>query len=129
MTGSTRYVVKIVASDEWLLRRSDGVCIWNLSLEGDMEGDHVAHAVSVIREATEEITTLRLSLAAMTEDRDLWQGQHNDDCPNLARFAAAEKVVDAVDFAFSHYGYGAKACLHIRDALANTPMGEGEDHE
>jgi hypothetical protein len=33
---------------------------------------------------------LKEQLAEMTEDRDLWQGDHNDDCPNLSKVAELE---------------------------------------
>ena len=35
-----------------------------------------------------EIEVLRTQLAAMTEDRNLWQDAHNDDCPNKAALDA-----------------------------------------
>jgi len=31
-----------------------------------------------------EVERLKERLAVMTEDRNLWQGEHNEDCPNLA---------------------------------------------
>lgn len=34
--------------------------------------------------ALTEKEELKKQLAAMTEDRDLWQDAHNEDCPNLA---------------------------------------------
>ena len=33
------------------------------------------------------VAELQDELAAMTEDRDLWQGDHNEDCPNEAKVA------------------------------------------
>ena len=31
---------------------------------------------------SDDVDELEAELLAMIEDRDLWQGQHNDDCPN-----------------------------------------------
>lgn len=42
-----------------------------------VDGDHYRHTVD----------ELRSKLAAMIEDRNLWKGQLNDDCPNIAKLA------------------------------------------
>lgn len=42
---------------------------------------------------TRDLRKALTSLAAMTEDRNLWQGEHNEDCPNLASLAEAQKRI------------------------------------
>jgi hypothetical protein len=46
--------------------------------------------------AESHLTQALTSLAAMTEDRNLWQGAHDEDCPNLASLAAAQKELQSL---------------------------------
>jgi len=43
---------------------------------------------SALRAAREERDRLKEALAAMTEDRNLWRDEHDEDCPNKAMFLA-----------------------------------------
>ena len=50
------------------------------------------------------IAELEADLAAMTEDRDLWQGHHNDDCPNEAKVAALETELARANTFITEWG-------------------------
>ena len=42
-----------------------------------------------------QLTSVQAQLAAMTEDRDLWQDAHGEDCPYMIRAKAAESRIAA----------------------------------
>lgn len=44
----------------------------------------------------ERIVELETKLLEMTEDRDLWQGAHNEDCPNLASISELEDQLETM---------------------------------
>ena len=51
--------------------------------------------LSTLSATRRELEQAKADLAAMTEDRNLWQGDHNEDCPNLAILKARESPEDA----------------------------------
>jgi hypothetical protein len=53
----------------------------------------LAEAKSELSTTQREREELKAALAAMTEDRNLWQGEHNEDCPNLSSLASIRHEV------------------------------------
>lgn len=65
---------------------------------------YVDGLLEIVAESAAKIAALEQQLAAMTADRNLWQDQHNGDCPNLARVTElerrcliAERVIDEAE--------------------------------
>jgi hypothetical protein len=49
--------------------------------------EEVKRVCRELRASQAETLSLKAQLSEMTEDRDLWQGEHSEDCPNLAALA------------------------------------------
>lgn len=59
-----------------------------------------------LKEVIAEVDRLKLDLKAMTEDRNLWQDEHNGDCPNLAELAQLKQQSVDLKEALAFIAYG-----------------------
>lgn len=69
------------------------ICIAGTLYAGEKLVNPIKHAsVDAILSQIARAEKAEAALAAMTADRDLWQGEHNEDCPNLAALSSPARM-------------------------------------
>lgn len=70
-------------------------------------------------EAEAKVAELEQKLAAMTEDRDLWQSDHDDDCPYKDQVENLKQVTSALQKIMDLIGQG----VLVRDVSRDSEPG------
>jgi len=66
--------------------------MWDESLGTEIEYYESPEVDALFESLEARVKELESQLAEMTEDRNLWQGEHNEDCPNLAQIEELKQL-------------------------------------